>query len=86
MIRLSLAAAFAALMVALAPAHAQAPSLNDPASLKEQAPATYKVNLDTTKGPVVIEVTRAWAPNGADRFYNLVKLGFFDDVAFFRDP
>ena len=84
MIRVSLAATFAALMLAMAPAHAQAPSLTDPASLKEQAPATYKVNLDTTKGPVVIEVTRAWAPNGADRFYNLVKNGYYDNTRFFR--
>ena len=42
------------------------------------------MRLDTTKGPVVIEVTRAWATNGADRFYNLVKNGFYDDVRFFR--
>lgn len=66
-----------------APAVAQ-PSLSNPASLKERAPATYKVRLETSKGPVVIEVTRAWAPNGADRFYNLVKNGFYDNVRFFR--
>jgi len=42
------------------------------------------VKLDTTKGPVVLEVVRAWAPKGADRFYNLVKAGFYSDVAFFR--
>ena len=56
----------------------------DPASLKEQAPATYKVRLDTSAGPVVIQVTRAWAPLGADRFYNLVKNGFYDGARFFR--
>jgi peptidyl-prolyl cis-trans isomerase A (cyclophilin A) len=50
----------------------------------EQAPATYKVKLDTSKGVVMIDVTRAWAPNGADRFYNLVKSGFFDNARFFR--
>jgi peptidyl-prolyl cis-trans isomerase A (cyclophilin A) len=60
------------------------PSLKNPASLTETAPATYKVRLDTTAGPVVIQVTRAWAPLGADRFYNLVKNGFYDDVRFFR--
>ncbi|HEY6384015.1 MAG TPA: hypothetical protein VIY07_19685, partial [Pseudolabrys sp.] len=52
-----------------APALAQSP-LSNPASLKEQAPATYKVRFDTTKGAFVVEVTRAWAPRGADRFYN----------------
>lgn len=51
---------------------------------EEQAPATYAVRLETTEGPIVIDVTRAWAPKGADRFYNLVKLGYFTDVAFFR--
>jgi len=50
----------------------------------ETAPATYKVNLDTSKGPVVIEVTRADAPLGADRFYNLVKAKYFDGARFFR--
>ena len=58
--------------------------LSNPAALKEQAPATYKVNFDTSKGPFVIEVHRDWAPIGADRFYNLVKAGFYDDVRFFR--
>ena len=67
-----------------APAFAQAPNLANPAALTEQAPATYKVKFDTTKGAFVVQVTRAWAPNGADRFYNLVKNGFFDDVRFFR--
>jgi len=56
----------------------------DPAKATEQAPETYRVKLDTTKGPVVLEVMRAWAPKGADRFYNLVKAGFYNDVAFFR--
>src|SRR5437762_11965515 len=59
-------------------------NLCNPSALKEQAPATYKANLDTSKGPVVIEVRREWAPNGADRFYNLVKNGFYDDARFFR--
>jgi peptidyl-prolyl cis-trans isomerase A (cyclophilin A) len=60
------------------------PSLKNPASLTETAPATYRVRLETSGGPVVIQVTRAWAPLGADRFYNLVKNGFYDDVRFFR--
>ncbi|HJU43559.1 MAG TPA: peptidylprolyl isomerase [Vicinamibacterales bacterium] len=63
---------------------AQKPSLNDPASLKEQAPATYRARFDTSAGPFVVTVTRAWAPRGADRFYNLVKNGFFDGARFFR--
>lgn len=56
----------------------------DPSAMREQAPATYKVKFDTTKGAFVVEVTRAWAPQGADRFYNLVKSGFYDNVRFFR--
>src|SRR5271154_674443 len=58
--------------------------LMNPAALKEQAPSTYRVAFDTSKGTFVVEVHRDWAPNGADRFYNLVKNGFFDDTAFFR--
>jgi len=58
--------------------------LRTPAALTEQAPATFKAKFDTSKGPFVIEVTRSWSPKGADRFYNLVKNGFFDDTRFFR--
>jgi cyclophilin family peptidyl-prolyl cis-trans isomerase len=60
------------------------PALLDPAKLTEQAPATFKVQFDTTKGKFTVEVTRALAPNGADRFYNLVRSGYFTDIAFFR--
>jgi peptidyl-prolyl cis-trans isomerase A (cyclophilin A) len=67
-----------------APTLAQSPNLANSAALTEQAPATYKVRFDTSKGPFVIQVNRAWAPHGADRFYNLVKNGFYDDVRFFR--
>jgi len=77
---LMLAVALAALAT---PAFAQSP-LDNPGGLREQAPATYKARFDTTKGGFVIEVTRAWAPKGADRFYNLVKNGFYDNVRFFR--
>ena len=78
--------AFALAALALLPAGvaAQAPSLKNPASLKEQAPATYKVKFDTSVGVFVIQVNRDWAPLGADRFYNLVKNGFYDDARFFR--
>jgi peptidyl-prolyl cis-trans isomerase A (cyclophilin A) len=58
--------------------------LLNPAALNETAPATFRANFDTSKGPFVIEVHRDWAPLGADRFYNLVKNGFYDDVRFFR--
>lgn len=60
------------------------PALLDPSSLTEQAPPRYVVELTTTEGPVHIEVDRSWAPEGADRFYNLVKAGYFTDVSFFR--
>jgi len=60
------------------------PSLLKPSSLNEQAPATFKAKFTTTKGDFVVEVTRAWAPLGADRFYNLVKYHFFDGASFFR--
>ena len=49
-----------------------------------QAPDQYKVELDTTKGPIIIDVHRDWSPNGADRFYELAKNGYYTDVAFFR--
>jgi len=49
-----------------------------------QSPDTYRVKLDTTAGPVVIEVKRELAPRGADRFYRLVKEGFYDDIRAFR--
>ena len=68
----------------LAPVLALAAMLATPAVAQEQAPASYKVKFDTSKGPFVVQVTRAWAPQGADRFYNLVKSGFFDNVRFFR--
>ncbi len=59
-------------------------SLLNPSSLNAKAPGNYRVLFITTKGNIVIEVLRNWAPLGADRFYNLVKNGFFTDVAFFR--
>src|SRR5262245_59893112 len=58
--------------------------LRNPAALTEQAPATFSAAFDTSKGRFVVEVHREWAPRGADRFYNLVKSGFFNDVRFFR--
>jgi peptidyl-prolyl cis-trans isomerase A (cyclophilin A) len=65
-------------------AAAARPSLLNPASLKAKAPDLFKAQFTTSKGDIVVEVHRDWAPNGADRFYNLVKGGFFTDVYFFR--
>ena len=77
-------AAALALSVVVGVSVARAGDLSDPASLTEKAPAVYKAKFDTSKGAFVIEVHRDWAPNGADRFYNLVKNGFYNDVRFFR--
>ena|SRR5579863_259323 len=66
------------------PPHNYIKELLAPAKLKEQAPDTYKVKFETTRGDFTITVTRAWAPLGADRFYNLVKHHFYDNAAFFR--
>ena len=63
---------------------ASSPGFADPAKLTEKAPETFKAQFDTTKGKFTIEVTRSLAPNGADRFYNLVRSGYFKDIAFFR--
>lgn len=60
------------------------PKLLSPKDANETAPSTFKVRFSTTKGDFVVEAHRDWSPNGVDRFYNLVKIGFFSDVAFFR--
>jgi peptidyl-prolyl cis-trans isomerase A (cyclophilin A) len=88
---------FIALAVAAAPLAAQTkkpatppraaaprPSLLNPALLKAKAPEVYKVKFTTTKGDFVVEVNRPWAPQGADRFYNLARNGFYEGAAFFR--
>ena len=59
-------------------------ALLNPASLHAKAPAEYTVKFVTTAGDFTIKTTRAWAPNGADRFYNLVSNHFYDGAAFFR--
>ncbi len=80
------------LAIAVAPGSAAGPQaakpnvekLTNPAQLNETAPEKFQVKFDTTKGEFTVEVTRAWAPNGADRFYNLVKSGFYNNCGFFR--
>ncbi len=59
-------------------------ALLNPASLKATAPETYQVRFTTTQGDFVVKVTRAWAPLGADRFYNLCKHHFYDGASLFR--
>jgi peptidyl-prolyl cis-trans isomerase A (cyclophilin A) len=56
----------------------------DPAKAIEKAPEVFLARFATTRGEFDVEVHRAWAPHGADRFFNLVKMGFFDDTRFFR--
>jgi peptidyl-prolyl cis-trans isomerase A (cyclophilin A) len=68
-----------------AAAHTAAdPALLHPATLNAKAPDVYEATFTTTKGDFVVQVTRSWAPNEADRFYNLVKHGYFNGVEFFR--
>ena len=70
------------------PAHSAAavarPSLLHPETLKAKAPAVFKAKFTTTAGDFVVEVHREWAPIGADRFYNLVRYGYFTNASFFR--
>ena len=65
-------------------APASSGSLLNPASLHAVAPADFKAEFVTTKGNFVVEVHKEWAPQGADRFYNLVRGGYFTNAAFFR--
>jgi peptidyl-prolyl cis-trans isomerase A (cyclophilin A) len=74
----------AMLFAALAPSAFAQSNLANPSALRETAPATFKARFETSKGAFVVDVNRDWAPNGADRFYNLVKNGFYDGVRFFR--
>lgn len=78
------ASVFAAFALLPAPALSQGAPFANPAVLNEKAPASYKVKFETSRGDFVIQVNRDWAPNGADRFYNLVKSGFYDNTRFFR--
>ncbi len=62
----------------------QHPALTNPTLATETAPEKFRVKFETTKGDYIVEVNRAWSPNGADRFYNMVKIGYFKDIAIFR--
>lgn len=88
-IHLSAAAAIAFVAACASPdtppadsAVATPPAAATPAA--DAAPAQFNVRLETSKGPIVIAVHRDWSPNGADRFYQLVESGYYDDVRFFR--
>src|ERR1700750_1319217 len=74
----------AAAAMAAGVAAASGPSLLHPASLHAKAPAVFRARFTTTKGPFVVTVHRAWAPRGADRFYNLVRAGFYNGQRLFR--
>ncbi len=63
---------------------AQNAALQNPSLANKQAPEEFKVKFETTKGDFIVKVTRAWSPNGADRFYNLVDIGYFKDIVIFR--
>jgi peptidyl-prolyl cis-trans isomerase A (cyclophilin A) len=54
------------------------------ADVEARAPEVSRVRLETTRGTIVLELRRAWAPHGVDRFYNLVRAGYYDDTAVFR--
>jgi len=71
---------------AAAPVSSGTADFHNPASaaMRERAPNTYRARFETSAGDFVVEVHRDWAPFGADRFYNLVKSGYYDDGRFFR--
>src|SRR5262245_18580396 len=69
---------------ALLAAQGNVEKLKNPSQLNEQAPDSFRARFDTSQGVFVIAVERAWAPLAADRFYNLVKNGFYNDTRFFR--
>ncbi|HEX6986713.1 MAG TPA: peptidylprolyl isomerase [Planctomycetaceae bacterium] len=72
------------LLFSLVLAASAGPAFGQATDKDPQAPDTYQVRFDTTAGPFVVEVKRELAPRGADRFYRLVKEGYYDDVRIFR--
>jgi peptidyl-prolyl cis-trans isomerase A (cyclophilin A) len=80
----ALIAVIATTAVAVSTAAAARPSLLHPSSLHAKAPAEFRARFTTTRGTFVVTVHRSWAPRGADRFYNLVRAGFYDGQRLFR--
>jgi cyclophilin family peptidyl-prolyl cis-trans isomerase len=83
----SIVALFALVAAALPAGHGQAPSIlltPDAPEMNRRAPERFNVRFETSKGVILIEVHRDWAPNGADRFYNLVRAGYYNQVRFHR--
>jgi peptidyl-prolyl cis-trans isomerase A (cyclophilin A) len=80
----SLVAAVLVAAIVTGVAAASGPTLLNPATLNATAPAVFSAKFVTTKGDFVVKVTRSWAPNGADRFYNLVLNKFYDDQPIYR--
>ena len=66
------------------PADGPHPGLMDPSQAKLSAPPKFKAKFETTKGDFVVEVTKEWAPKGADRFFSLVTIGYYTDIPMFR--
>jgi peptidyl-prolyl cis-trans isomerase A (cyclophilin A) len=80
-----LMAATTALLALAACSSSPEPPKQQAASPKnEPTPEVFRVKLDTSKGPVILECHRDWAPKGVDHFYTLVKLGYYDGNRFFR--
>ena len=77
-------AALTLLMASIAFGQNTKGALMTPSALKERAPNVFEAKFDTSAGVFVVEVHAEWAPNGADRFYNLVKNGYYDGCRFFR--
>jgi peptidyl-prolyl cis-trans isomerase A (cyclophilin A) len=84
MVKRTAVLAACALWAAVPSAQAPAADLTNPAKFTERAPDVFDAKFETTKGVFIVHVTRDWAPLAADRFYNLVKSGFYDDNRFFR--
>jgi peptidyl-prolyl cis-trans isomerase A (cyclophilin A) len=83
--RRALAALAPVLCLFLYGCSASGPSEQKPAAkTPEPPPEVYRVVFETSKGPFTVEVTRNWAPRGADHFYDLVQTGFYDGARFYR--
>lgn len=75
----------AALTLLAFPPREDSPLLHpDSEEMTRRAPESFQVRLETSKGLIVFEIHRDWAPHGVDRFYNLVRHGYYDDVRFHR--